>query len=355
MLCTVKLSRRLFPEEQGHGLDALIARHGLLVADRHRALGDARALWAFVQVLYRTLAPDVDRGRGQADPAHSEPAAATPARQRWTACPSAPGVYLFYGLNELPLYIGKSIDVRERVAAHFSSDWRSETDLRLSAEIRRIEVLSTAGELGALLAEATLIKERLPAHNHTLRRKEEAGVMRLDADGTPCWIPAAAIDPDDIGNAYGPFSSRRSMREALREAAASHALCWTRLKLEKRAGPCFARQLHRCRGACEGAEPIADHDARLRDALATRAIPRWPFAGHALIREISPDGARVDVHLLHGWQWLGTARDDGELATLLETPPRPLFDLDVTRLLLRTWAREPARFIPVPIAVPADV
>ena len=53
VLCTVRLSRRLFPDVDGHGLDALIARHSLAVADRHRALGDARAIWSFVQVLYR--------------------------------------------------------------------------------------------------------------------------------------------------------------------------------------------------------------------------------------------------------------------------------------------------------------
>ncbi len=350
VLCTVKLSRRLFPDEQSHGLDALIARHGLHVPDRHRALGDARALWAFMQVLYRTLSPEVvEAAVKRILRIPSLPPQLPP--DVLESLPCAPGVYLFYGLNELPLYVGKSLDVRERVAAHFSGDWRSETDLRLSAEIRRIEVLPTAGELGALLSEAALIKERLPAHNHALRRKEEAGVMRLADDGTPCWIPSAAIDPADLGDAYGPFSSRRGMREALREAAASHELCWTRLRLEKRAGPCFARQLNRCRGACVGAEPIGDHDARLRQALAPRAIPRWPFEGRALVREQSSDGARVDVHVLHGWQWLGTARDEGELAALLEAPPRPAFDLDVTRLLLARWAREPERFIAVPTAV----
>src|SRR5207302_595211 len=53
VLCTVKLSRRMFPDVQGHNLDALIERHHLLGTDRHRALGDARAIWEFMQTLYR--------------------------------------------------------------------------------------------------------------------------------------------------------------------------------------------------------------------------------------------------------------------------------------------------------------
>src|SRR5271170_1016032 len=57
VLCTVKLSRRLYPEAGRHHLDALIARHALAAADRHRALGDARILWQFVQAIYRDQPP----------------------------------------------------------------------------------------------------------------------------------------------------------------------------------------------------------------------------------------------------------------------------------------------------------
>src|SRR5512147_822361 len=58
VLCTVRLSRRLFPDEPRHNLDIVIERHGLAVDGRHRALGDARALWTFIQTLYRDLAPE---------------------------------------------------------------------------------------------------------------------------------------------------------------------------------------------------------------------------------------------------------------------------------------------------------
>ena len=47
MLCTVKLSRTLFPEEKRHNLDTLIGRHSLVPQARHRALADADLLWQF--------------------------------------------------------------------------------------------------------------------------------------------------------------------------------------------------------------------------------------------------------------------------------------------------------------------
>ena len=49
-LCTVKLSRRLYPGHARHNLDSLIDRHGLRCPARHRALGDARAVWQFLRV-----------------------------------------------------------------------------------------------------------------------------------------------------------------------------------------------------------------------------------------------------------------------------------------------------------------
>jgi DNA polymerase-3 subunit epsilon len=339
VLCTVKLSRRLFPDADRHNLDSVIERHGLPVEGRHRALGDARVLWAFLQALYRDLAPEaIAEAAKRVLKTPSLPPQLAP--DALDVLPEAPGVYLFYGLNALPLYIGKSRNLRERVAAHFSSDYRSPTDLRLSAEITRFEFEETAGEIGALLRESALVKAMMPAHNHALRRKAESGVLELpDVPGPPRFVSAAVVDPRELAGRYGPFTSRQSARAALSQLAREHALCWKALGLEKRAGPCFARQVRRCAGACVGEEAPESHHARLREALAPIAVPPWPFRGLAAIRERAELSERTDVHLLRDWCWLGTARDDGELGALLECPPRPVFDADIAKLLIRTLAR----------------
>jgi len=339
VLCTVRLSRRLFPNEPRHNLDSVISRHRLPIDGRHRALGDARLLWAFVRAVYRDLGPEaIEQAARRVLRTPSLPPQLAP--DAIDVLPEAPGVYLFYGLNALPLYIGKSTNLRERVGAHFSSDYRSATDLRLSAEIRRIEFEETAGEIGALLREATLVKSMLPAHNHALRRKAESGVLELpDAPGAPRYLQAATAEPRELAGRYGPFSSRRQARELLRKLAAEHSLCWKALGLERRVGPCFARQVKRCAGACVGAESAYAHHARLASALSAFAVPRWPYPGLAALRERSLFGDRIDVHVLRDWCWLGTAHDDGELSRLIEAPPRPRFDADIAKLLIRTFAR----------------
>ena len=51
VVCSVKLSRRLFPDQFKHNLDSIIARHQLPLESRHRALSDARAVWLFFRKL----------------------------------------------------------------------------------------------------------------------------------------------------------------------------------------------------------------------------------------------------------------------------------------------------------------
>ena len=256
VLCTVKLSRRLYPQAGRHNLDTIIERHGLRPEDRHRALGDARVLWQFVQTLYRAKPADEIDGviaRILKTPSLPPQLPVDALAQ----LPEAPGVYCFYGLNPLPLYVGKSINLRERVAAHFSSDYRSANDARLSAEITRIEVEETAGELGALLRESQLIKTLLPAYNQRLRRRTGYGRHRPGA-GT-CGTGVRPFRGDRSGcNGWAVravFVARpgtrdtpqcRSERQVVLERAGTRTPCRTVLCT---AGAALRRSVRRCTNA----------------------------------------------------------------------------------------------------------
>jgi DNA polymerase-3 subunit epsilon len=58
-MCTVKLSRRLHPEQRGHSLDRIIERMGLSVTNRHRGYDDAEVLWKFFMDEYNKLGPEL--------------------------------------------------------------------------------------------------------------------------------------------------------------------------------------------------------------------------------------------------------------------------------------------------------
>jgi len=322
-LCTVRLSRLLYPDRSPHSLDAIILRHGLPVADRHRALGDARVLWAFVQTLYRKWSRAEIESAVRRLLRHPNLPAHLPA-DTLESIPPAPGVYTFYGLNEHPLYIGKSANLRERVASHFCGDHTSERGLRLASETRRVDWHETAGEFGARLLEAQWIRERMPAHNVAQRRRSGAVLVAIDPQtALPEYLPLQALDTAR-GPLLGPFGSRAAARGALIEAARANDLCLKAMRLERgRAGePCFRRQLGRCLGACTGHEPAATLALRALRALEPMRVPPWPFDGAIGLVERSPRRFREDWHVFDRWRHLGTvANEDAALELAARAHP----------------------------------
>ncbi len=333
VLCTVKLSRTLFPEYKRHNLDSLIERHGLAADARHRALADAQLIRQFWQKIH------VDRSSEDIDAALAKLSARPSLPPHLDAgivddLPDTPGVYLFYGDNDLPLYVGKAKDIRKRVLSHFAADHSSAKEMALAQQLRRIDWIETAGEIGALLKEAALVKQLLPTHNRQLRKNDDLCTWTLVDEGEGWLRPQLALAHDlDFGirtSCYGLFKNSREASEVLRAIAAELNLCDALLGLEKTTPgkPCFGHQIKRCKGACVGSEPYARHTMRLVGALSRLKLVAWPLNGPALIREGD------EAHLIDGWRYLGTVRSDQEIHVLLAAG-RPQFDRDTYRILAK--------------------
>jgi len=344
VLCTVKLSRRLYPEQPRHNLDAVIARHGLGCDARHRALGDARVLRDLLAVLRREVVPE--RLAAVVDALLQE----TPLPPQLPAgladdLPESPGVYRFYGQDGALLYVGKSRNVRNRVLEHFAAAHRSAGEQRLARQVHRVEWTETAGELGALLIEARAVKTESPLHNRRLRAAGGAWTLRLTGvGGAPDAVDIVELDALDAAaqaEVYGLYRDRRAAARALEEIVRAHQLCARVLGLERGGGTdgapgsCFAYQLKRCRGACVGAEPPALHNARLRLALAAARLKPWPYRGRILVAERDWRGEQ-DLHVLERWRYLGTVREADD-ADGLDADAVP-FDPDVYKILKRFLA-----------------
>lgn len=346
VLCTVKLSRRVDPRVRGHGLDAVMERYGLTCPARHRALGDARVLAEFLACLR------VGRDGGQLDAIVTEltrEAQLPPQLDPQLAddLPDGPGVYRFLGDGGAPLYVGKSNNLRTRVLSHFAGEHRSSKELRLSREVRHVDWTETAGEFGALLKEARMVKDLTPLHNRRLRKSGEAWVIRLvqsggllHADVVPLQA-AGEAGPEAGDELHGPFRGERDARKALDELVRANGLCPRVLGIERGEGSCFAFQLGRCRGACCGKEPLALHAARTRMALMRHKLRSWPFRGRVAVTERDWRGLS-EMHVFDRWRYLGTVAA-GESPDVLPEAASMEFDLDSYRILCRYLDRPQPR------------
>ena len=338
-LCTVRLSRLLYPGVKGHGLDAIMQRHGIATESRHRAMGDVQVMQTWLAQVTQQFGPE--HLRQQALVLLQGSAALPPQLDTNVAdIPEGPGVYLFYGESSSPIYVGKSVKLRSRVMSHFQASSREPREMRIAQEIRRIEWLETAGELGALLLEARLLKQHQPLHNRQLRRESNLCAWRLDANPNArpllTLVRGAELSPQQFGNLYGPFRSKNQALSHLRELADQHGLCLQALGLESGKGRCFAHQIGHCKGVCCGEEAPERHHLRLQMALSADKLRVWPFAGPVGLREHNPHTGQTDIHLFNHWCHLATVRSDEELADALQSRPSVLaFDLDSYRLALK--------------------
>lgn len=168
VLCTVKLSRALWPNEKRHGLDALIERHALEPLARHRALADADLLWQFWRRLHAAWPLDVLRGHIDRTVRRYR-IAGDITEDMLDSAPAGHGVYAFFDEADLPLYVARSVRLRQRVRAHLTGERRSARELRIAEQVRRVQWLATGGEIGALLTEAQWVGTLRPAHNRQPR------------------------------------------------------------------------------------------------------------------------------------------------------------------------------------------
>jgi DNA polymerase-3 subunit epsilon len=338
-LCTVRLSRALYPQHKGHGLDAIMQRHGLITSARHRAMGDVDVVQSWLRLAQEELG--AAHIRQQALTLLQGSAALPPQLDTDVAdIPESAGVYLFYGESPLPLYIGKSIHLRSRVMSHFQAASKEAREMRIAQEIRRIEWIETAGELGALLLEARLVKEKQPIYNRQLRRERTLCAWRLaeqpQARPLLTLVRGDDLQPQQFGNLYGVYRTKSQAVTQLRELADTHQLCLQALGLESGKGRCFAHQIGRCKGVCCGQERPELHHLRLKLALAQQKLMVWPHPGKVGLREHNTLSGRTDIHVFDQWCHLATVHDDTELeAALTSTSPTLAFDLDTYRLLIK--------------------
>jgi DNA polymerase-3 subunit epsilon len=358
VLCTVRLSRRLFPEYPRHSLDAVMERHRLTCAARHRALGDARVLGDFWSKLRTEISEERLAAAAQIVIGANRLPAHLPAGLA-DELPEGPGVYRLFGEGDALLYIGRSHSLRTRILGHFTSENSDPRQQKKARQTRRIDWVETAGDLGAQLKEAEWIKTQKPLFNK-LKPKSEGFTLQASEHWHGVKLAALAdLNPDGLAGCYGVFQSQKDGRKALADIARAHSLCLKVLGLETQDGAaatdgtaaggpradaqierlgasCVGYQIGRCKGACVGKEPLILHDMRLKMALAALKLKPWPFPGRVAIAE-----GRAEFHVLDHWVYLGTARSEDELDELRTMAAHAAFDADVYRILVRYLAKNP--------------
>lgn len=178
------------------------------------------------------------------------------------ALPTEPGVYLMKDRRGEIIYVGKAVNLRNRVRSYFTrtGDTRAFVAL-LDQFLGDIETVLVHNEKEALLLENELIKKHKPRFNVLLKDDKQYISLRLDRTQTYPRLEVVRRYQKDGARYFGPYSSASAIRETLRIINRFfHLRTCTDHVLANRKRPCLLHQIGRCPAPC--VYPVPEHEYR---------------------------------------------------------------------------------------------
>jgi DNA polymerase-3 subunit epsilon len=265
-LCTVRLSRNIFPGFSSYSLGNLCHSLNIEIKSRHRAGGDAAAT---VTVFKKLLENDKDGFISKSLLRNSKEQILPPnvPKNYFEQLPSKPGVYYFHNKKGKIIYVGKAINIRSRVNSHFSNNSDGRQKQNFLSHIHSISFRICATELMASVLESAEIKRLWPQFNYSQKHweyifgiytyEDQNGYLRLIIEKNKKNLK--------------PVYSFRHIAEGhswLRKAIDEFNLCPKFCFLQKGNGACMNTETNKCQGACIKKEKKTAYNKRVKKAIA---------------------------------------------------------------------------------------
>jgi DNA polymerase III subunit epsilon len=266
-LCTIRLSRKIFPGIPSYSLGNLCQHLGISIENRHRAGGDADATVRLFETILKAggleTIREMIRGRNREQylPVN------LPAGQV-QQLPLCPGVYYFHDQKGKVIYVGKAKSLRHRVVSHFSNNKPGRQKQEFLRNIYSISYEVTGTELMAFLLECVEIKRLWPVCNRSLKRFEPSYGLYVYEDRNG-YLRLVLEKKRRQLQPIHTFSQLMEGQNLLRRLVREYRLCPKLCFIQTGHDLCEAFQLGNCGGACEQQESPGDYNARVEAAIAS--------------------------------------------------------------------------------------
>lgn len=262
-LCTVRLSRKIIPGLKSYSLGNICSAEGISIAARHRAKGDAEAT---VELFRRLIERDQTFIINAFLNRRSRQATLPPLIDKKVVddLPETPGVYYFKNLKKEVIYVGKAVNIKQRVISHFYD--KKKKEITMCLETANITCEETGSELMALLKESAEIKRLYPKFNRAQKlTNEDVGLFSYtDQKGI---IHLAYNRLKVVPNPLMKFYSVTECRNVLEKICEEFELCPKYCHLQTNVNACFHYHIKKCKGICTQKESVSEYNKRVQAAV----------------------------------------------------------------------------------------
>jgi DNA polymerase-3 subunit epsilon len=286
-LCTVRLSKKVFPGFKSYSLGNLCNSLGIPVENRHRAGGDADATVLLFEHLLRNNAMEhiqqfVKKGaKEQSLPPHLP-------KEEVDKLPYTPGVYYFHDQKGKVIYVGKAKNLKYRVRSHFSHNGAGRQRQEFLRNIYSISFEPCATELMAFILESVEIRRLWPAYNSSQKRFTPAFGLYLYEDRSGYQRLVIDKKKKNLVPVY-TFNLLVEGHRLVKRLIAEFELCPKLCYMQTDDATCIGVEAETCHGACEHRETPAAYNKRVQDALdyLEEALPTFALVdeGHQPVEQ----------------------------------------------------------------------
>jgi DNA polymerase-3 subunit epsilon len=346
-LCTVRLSRKVFPGLLSYSLGKLCKQLKIDSSNHHRAGGDAEATAVLFSMI---LEGDLEGHIKQSLNRNSKEQLLPPnlKREEFDKLPNTPGVYYFHNQKGKVLYVGKAKNLKKRVSSHFTGNNANKQRQDFMREIHSIQFQECGTELMAFILEATEIKRLWPENNRALKRFEQAYGLFMYEDQR--GYQRLLVDKKRKGSA--PIYSFNQVFEGhtlLRQLMEEFELCPKLCFVQRNQDDCIGIEGKPCKGACQGSESRALYNIRVQQAIAKLKsnLPSFVLLDEGRNEEENSVILMEQGHL-HGMGYITKSVSVGDF-TSLKSMVQPYPSNDYIRNLVHSYAsKNPERIMSLP-------
>lgn len=185
--------------------------------------------------------------------------------------PDRPGVYLMHDKNDTIIYVGKAVNLKNRVRQYFRASHNEGIRKdQMVTLIDRFEYIITDSELEALVLECNLIKEHRPKYNILLKDDKTYPYIKVTLGETYPRVLFSRQMKKDKSQYFGPYTSAGAVKDTIELIQKLYQLRTCNRQLPRDTGkdrPCLNYHIHQCKGPCQGYITPEDYRLRIKKAL----------------------------------------------------------------------------------------
>lgn len=285
-LCTVQLSRRLYPQFHKHNLDSIIERMGITVENRHRAMTDVLALADFLECSL------TEKGEEEWDN-HSRALMNPKMLPTWLPDTLASQLYALPDSEGVLVWLDKfghaqAIQSHQRAYFEVAAMLQAKKVPTFAQSAGSIHFLPAVGPLHAVWLKAQAMMQFNLKPSETVRTfttvqfaPDERGI--LQARVVPLYNGIHNNRP------YGFFLHKKAAKRALAEWAQNHRLCPDSLNIlpetNAKNQPCPIQAMGKCNGACQSEQGMIEQNQRILKLAHLLSVADWGKAHDIEIHE----------------------------------------------------------------------